>query len=127
MQDRNHIPWLMISLVWPGDCAESRWEWSLEVAGLVVSRIWLVVSPCGCDYPLTKNQGVLRALEERGIPIDYIAGTSIGALIGGLYARECDIIMSTSRAKQFSGRMGNLWRMLSDVTYPIVAYTTVSV
>ncbi|KAG2155690.1 hypothetical protein DEU56DRAFT_768678 [Suillus clintonianus] len=54
--------------------------------------------------------GVLRALEERGIPIDYIAGTSIGALIGGLYARECDIIMSTSRAKQFSGRMGNIWR-----------------
>jgi len=99
----------------------------LEVVGLVVSRIWLVVSPCGCHYQLTKKQGVLRALEERGIPIDYIAGTSIGALIGGLYARECDIIMSTSRAKQFSGRMGNLWRMLSDVTYPIVAYTTVSV
>ncbi|KAG1836575.1 hypothetical protein DFJ58DRAFT_170235 [Suillus subalutaceus] len=68
--------------------------------------------------------GVLRALEERGIPIDYIAGTSIGALIGGLYARECDIIMSTSRAKQFSGRMGNIWRILSDVTYPLVAYTT---
>ncbi|KAG2138700.1 uncharacterized protein EDB93DRAFT_1299317 [Suillus bovinus] len=68
--------------------------------------------------------GVLRALEERGIPIDYIAGTSIGALIGGLYARECDIIMSASRAKQFSGRMGNIWRILSDVTYPLVAYTT---
>ncbi|PLW93039.1 MAG: hypothetical protein C0592_07685 [Marinilabiliales bacterium] len=30
--------------------------------------------------------GVLRALEESHIPIDYIAGTSIGAIIGGLYA-----------------------------------------
>ncbi|HBG69485.1 MAG: hypothetical protein A2W93_01270 [Bacteroidetes bacterium GWF2_43_63] len=30
--------------------------------------------------------GVLRALEENQIPIDYIAGTSIGAIIGGLYA-----------------------------------------
>lgn len=30
--------------------------------------------------------GVLKALEEHGIPIDYIAGTSMGALIGGLYA-----------------------------------------
>ncbi len=30
--------------------------------------------------------GVLKALEEKGIPIDYITGTSIGALIGGLYA-----------------------------------------
>ena len=30
--------------------------------------------------------GVIRALEENGIPIDYIAGTSIGAIVGGLYA-----------------------------------------
>lgn len=52
-------------------------------------------------------------------------GTSIGAFVGGLYAREADLISSTGRAKQFSGRMGNIWRMLSDVTYPIVAYTTV--
>lgn len=30
--------------------------------------------------------GVLRALEENNIPIDYIVGNSMGALIGGLYA-----------------------------------------
>ena len=30
--------------------------------------------------------GVIRALEENGIPIDYIAGTSMGAIIGSLYA-----------------------------------------
>lgn len=30
--------------------------------------------------------GVLKALEDKGIPIDYITGTSIGALIGSLYA-----------------------------------------
>ena len=30
--------------------------------------------------------GVLKVLEEAGIPIDYIAGTSIGAIVGGLYA-----------------------------------------
>lgn len=30
--------------------------------------------------------GVLKALEENGIPIDYITGTSMGAIIGGLYA-----------------------------------------
>ncbi len=29
---------------------------------------------------------VIRALEENKIPIDYIAGTSIGAIVGGLYA-----------------------------------------
>ena len=30
--------------------------------------------------------GVLLALEENDIPIDFIAGTSMGAIIGGLYA-----------------------------------------
>jgi NTE family protein len=30
--------------------------------------------------------GVLKALEENNIPIDYITGTSIGALIGSMYA-----------------------------------------
>ncbi len=30
--------------------------------------------------------GVLKALEEMQIPIDYIAGTSMGAYVGGLYA-----------------------------------------
>lgn len=30
--------------------------------------------------------GVLKALEENNIPIDYITGTSMGAIVGGLYA-----------------------------------------
>ncbi|KAK2461472.1 hypothetical protein APHAL10511_005935 [Amanita phalloides] len=68
--------------------------------------------------------GLIQALEEHGIPIDHVAGTSIGAFIGGLYAREGDLISASGRAKQFSGRMANIWRILSDVTYPLVAYTT---
>lgn len=30
--------------------------------------------------------GVLQAIEEAGLPIDYIAGTSIGSIVGGLYS-----------------------------------------
>lgn len=30
--------------------------------------------------------GVLKALEDNNIPIDYITGTSMGAIVGGLYA-----------------------------------------
>src|SRR5688572_15127154 len=30
--------------------------------------------------------GVLKALEENGIPIDYITGTSAGAVVGSLYS-----------------------------------------
>ena len=30
--------------------------------------------------------GILKALEELNVPVDYIAGTSMGAIIGGLSA-----------------------------------------
>ncbi len=32
------------------------------------------------------HAGVIKALEEHDIPIDYIAGTSMGSLVGGMYA-----------------------------------------
>lgn len=35
--------------------------------------------------------GVIKALEENNIVIDYIAGSSIGALVGGLYASGLSI------------------------------------
>ncbi|KAJ9102995.1 hypothetical protein QFC19_004553 [Naganishia cerealis] len=68
--------------------------------------------------------GMLQALEEAQIPVDAIGGCSIGAFVGGLYAREADLLSTRGRAKQFAGRMGSLWRILSDVTYPFAAYTT---
>jgi NTE family protein len=45
--------------------------------------------------------GVLKALEENNIPVDYVAGTSIGALIGAYYAvgynpKEIETIVKTS-------------------------------
>ena len=30
--------------------------------------------------------GFIKALEEKGIPIDYVGGTSVGAIVGSLYA-----------------------------------------
>ena len=55
--------------------------------------------------------GVLKALEENGIPIDYIAGTSMGAIIGGLYAsgyspdQMMQIINSEEFTKWVSGKL----------------------
>lgn len=68
--------------------------------------------------------GVLRALGELGIPVDMVGGTSIGAFVGGLYAREGELVSTFGRAKRFSGRMSTLWRIITDLTYPVVAYTT---
>lgn len=35
--------------------------------------------------------GIIKALEQYGIPVDYVAGTSMGAIIGGLYATGISI------------------------------------
>ncbi|KAF9971874.1 phosphatidylcholine and lysophosphatidylcholine phospholipase [Actinomortierella ambigua] len=68
--------------------------------------------------------GVIRALEEAGIPVDIVGGTSMGAFIGGLYAREADQVSAFGRAKMFSGRMAAKWRMVWDFTYPVTSWTT---
>jgi len=53
--------------------------------------------------------GALKVLEEAGIPIDYIAGTSMGAIVGGLYAIGYDAHTIDSLVKEQN------WRhLLSD-------------
>ena len=47
-------------------------------------KIGLVLSGGGAKG--LAHIGVLKVLEEQGIQIDYIGGTSMGAIIGGLYA-----------------------------------------
>ena len=55
--------------------------------------------------------GVLKVLEEHRIPVDYIAGTSMGAIVGGLYAsgmsvRELEALVShIDWADAFSDRI----------------------
>ena len=51
---------------------------------LSAQKIGLVLSGGGAKG--MAHIGVIRALEENGIPIDYVAGTSMGAVIGSLYA-----------------------------------------
>ena len=52
--------------------------------------------------------GVLKVLEEIGMPIDYIAGTSMGSIVGGLYAagysaKQCEeIVLSVDWTSLFS-------------------------
>ena len=51
--------------------------------------------------------GVLKVLEQEGIPVDFIAGTSVGAVIGaafagGMSAKELEEIAALVRFKDFS-------------------------
>ena len=47
-------------------------------------KIGLVLSGGGAKG--ASHVGVIKVLEELGVPIDFIAGTSMGAIVGGLYA-----------------------------------------
>lgn len=73
--------------------------------------------------------GVLRVLEELRIPVDYVAGTSIGAVIGGLYASGVDLDEIEARiriapwAEVIRGRPPrsdvNYRRKQDDQTFPV--------
>lgn len=55
--------------------------------------------------------GVLKALEENEIPIDYVTGTSMGGIVGGCYAAGMspdqieDIILSKEFLQWINGRL----------------------
>ncbi|MDR1402565.1 MAG: patatin-like phospholipase family protein [Tannerellaceae bacterium] len=57
---------------------------SVLIQPLPAQKVGLVLSGGGAKG--ATHIGVIKALEENHIPIDYITGTSIGAIIGSLYA-----------------------------------------
>lgn len=61
----------MIGVLWPAAAAPRK-------------KVGLVLGGGGAKG--VAHIGVLKVLEEAGIPVDYVAGTSMGAIVGGLYA-----------------------------------------
>lgn len=68
--------------------------------------------------------GVVMALEKHGIPVDLIGGTSIGSFVGGLYAKDYNVVSIFGRVKMFCTRISSYWRLLFDMTYPVTSYIT---
>ena len=76
-------------------------------------RVGLVLSGGGAKG--AAHIGVIKALEEHNIPIDYVAGTSIGAIIGSLYAMGYtpDEMLELILSKEFGqGR----WKRITCIT-----------
>ena len=57
---------------------------TLFASALFSQKVALVLSGGGAKG--AAHIGVIRALEEQQVPIDYVVGTSIGAIVGALYA-----------------------------------------
>jgi len=66
--------------------------------------------------------GILRALEEENIAVDYICGTSIGAFVGCLYAKYDGYLGSKAPCLRYGNAMGNKLNYLKDFTVPLVSY-----
>lgn len=46
--------------------------------------------------------GMIKAIQESGIPIDMVGGVSIGAFMGALWCRERNITTVTQKAREWS-------------------------
>jgi predicted acylesterase/phospholipase RssA/CRP-like cAMP-binding protein len=68
--------------------------------------------------------GVLAAMEEEGIPIDAVGGTSIGAMVGGMYARDPSALLVRIMVMKFAKEMSSAWGRVMDFTLPVVSYFT---
>ena len=74
-------------------------------------------------YSGMAHLGLLRVLEEEGIPVDMIVGTSVGAFVGGLYAKHASYLEILPYATRFASNMSNAWLFLKDFTMlPFTSY-----
>jgi lysophospholipid hydrolase len=96
-----------------------RWDCGGDFARLarIISRrsIGLVLGGGGARG--MAHLGVLRALEERGIPVDMVAGASIGAIVGGAVAMGMD----TDRLMSLCRETFQKDNPFSDYTFPVVS------
>ncbi|XP_023153389.2 patatin-like phospholipase domain-containing protein 7 [Amphiprion ocellaris] len=65
--------------------------------------------------------GILRALNEAGIPVDMVGGTSIGSFMGALYAEEKSNSRMRARAHEWAMDMTSYFKKILDLTYPVTS------
>jgi predicted acylesterase/phospholipase RssA/CRP-like cAMP-binding protein len=89
-----------------------------------VARLARMITGTGCGLVLggggargLAHLGVIRALEEAGVPIDVVGGTSMGAIMAGLCARDLDDAERIRRV----GAIARNGRRLITPTLPLLA------
>uniref|UniRef100_A0A8C5HKC2 lysophospholipase n=1 Tax=Gouania willdenowi TaxID=441366 RepID=A0A8C5HKC2_GOUWI len=90
-----------------------------------VAHTCLLSNTGSCFCRGCSHVGVIKAMEEAGIPIDIVGGTSIGSFIGALYAEERSAVRTKQRARECCLiKLDDLFLVLEvllDLTYPITS------
>uniref|UniRef100_A0A7N8WY17 lysophospholipase n=1 Tax=Mastacembelus armatus TaxID=205130 RepID=A0A7N8WY17_9TELE len=100
-------------------CSDRHSDFSRLARILTGNSIALVLGGGGARG--CSQVGILRALNEAGIPIDIVGGTSIGSLMGALYAEEKNISRMRVRAREWAMDMTSYFKKLLDLTYPVTS------
>ncbi len=98
-----------------GDATVAKEPYSLpDTLRPIEGRVGLVLAGGGAKG--LYHIGVIRALEENNIPIDYVSGTSMGAIVAALYASgyttdEMTAIVTSGAVEQWvSGQIDDKYR-----------------
>jgi len=108
----THTTRMQIGRDWPGGFVFDLRRLAREIGGC---RIGLALSSGGAKG--FAYVGVIQALEENGIEVDMIAGCSMGAYIGALWAAGHDSRFIRDKAMEQSGRWGK-WKLIDPVFPP---------
>lgn len=99
--------------------AQVKRDWARLARRFAGEEVGLVLSGGGSRG--LAHLGVIRALEEAGIPIDVVGGASQGAFMGALYAKYQSSNDMLPGVKYVASRLGSAWHLLMDVTLPIIS------
>ncbi|MCC8088360.1 MAG: patatin-like phospholipase family protein [Rikenellaceae bacterium] len=99
-----------------------------SVVTVSAQRVGLVLSGGGAKG--LYHIGLIKALEENNIPIDYVAGTSMGSIVAGLYAigytpEEMEALFLSDQVKLWlSGKIESRYFFYFKRMYPDQAMVT---
>ena len=92
-----------------------------------IARLARMITGTGCGLVLggggargLAHLGVIRAVEQAGVPIDLVGGTSMGAIIAALYARGLD----DAERVRLVGTIARSGRRLVAPTLPLVSLSS---
>ncbi len=110
--NERHTARLHRGCAWPGGFCFDLRRLAREIGGC---RIGIAFSSGGAKG--FAHVGVIQALEENGLEVDMIAGCSMGAYIGALWAAGHDSRFIRDKALENQGRWGR-WKLIDPVFPP---------